>query len=73
MAGGEPVELADLGVRGGQADLQPFDFAGPTVALTSTVRSPRFLRISDDAGSLGRVGPEEWAPRQLCSWMQGVV
>ena len=63
MAGSEPVELGDLGVRGGQADLQPFDFAGPAVALSLDDPVTQVPADFDDAGSLGRVGPEQWAPQ----------
>jgi len=51
----------------------PFDFAGPTVALSLDDPVTQVPADFDDAGSLGRVGPEEWHRRQLCSWMQGVA
>ena len=53
-AGGEPVDLGEFGVRGGEADLESFGFAGPAF-------SPSFVDAGDQFVADGRqTGPLIW-------------
>jgi hypothetical protein len=68
-AGEGELDLGELVVGGGEADLEPFGFAGPALAfgfgdaggqVAADVLQPLFL---------GGVNPEEGTPDE-CSWMQ---
>ena len=66
-AGDEPVDLGELGVGGGEADLQSFGFAGPAFTFglgDAVVRLSRMLwRRGRWPGSIRRSGQR----MQLCS------
>ena len=66
LAGGEFVHLGELGGRGGEADFESCDFAGPGVLLGFGDA----VAQAGEAGPLGWVGPQEEQRMQLCSWMQ---
>lgn len=60
-SGGESIELGELGVRGGQADLQPLGFAEPPISLSLGYPLAEVATDLDQAGPLGWVGAKEGA------------
>ena len=69
-AGGGHVGLGELVVRGGEADLESFGFAGPAFAFGFGDAGQEVVADVGKPAALGRGDPQERAPEQLCSWMQ---
>ena len=57
-AGGEVVELGEFLLRGGQADLESFGFAGPALLLGFGDAVAEVVADAGEAGTLGWVGPQ---------------
>ena len=66
------VDLGELVVGGGEADLESFDLAEPAFALGFGDAGVQIVADLDEPGSLGGVRPEERASDAACSWMQRV-
>jgi hypothetical protein len=56
-AGDEPVELGELGLGSGEADLEPFGFSGPPLVFGLGDAGGQVVADVDQPGSLGRVDP----------------
>jgi hypothetical protein len=59
VAGGEPVELSEFGVDGGEVDFESFDLAEPTLLLGLVDPVGEVVVDLPQPGSLGWVGPKE--------------
>jgi hypothetical protein len=69
-AAGGGFGLSDLAVRGGEADLESFGFAGPAFAFGFGDAGAEVGADFSEAGPLGGVESQEGAADAACSWMQ---
>ena len=72
LAAGAPVDLGELVVGAGEADLEAFDLAEPAFASASAMRAKRLSRISAMRGRWAGSGQSIGQRMQACSWMHGV-
>lgn len=61
-AGKGELDLGELVVRGGEADLEPFGFAGPALAFGLGYAGQEVVADAGEPTPLGGVDPQERAP-----------
>jgi hypothetical protein len=72
VTGGDLAHLGEFLPRRGEADLQALGLAGPAFAVCFLDAGQQVVVDFGEPEALGRVGTQQRAEKQLCSWMQGV-